>query len=185
MSKGKYIFHSINSIRSRPDDNPQSKNRTIFEQTFTEASEGVGLMDSSASSGTKYVNQPWICSLTSHQNLVAAHPSVRGRGSPDLLPKFIAASDDLARAGPGPQPTEPMTSFASCTQLWGFSRTHYLKLSRMSGYRYQPWTKWSPPTTRSISSGSANSTFELKWLRKSCCSQELRGQGETQKGNTG
>lgn len=102
MSKGKYIFHSINSIRSRPDDNPQSKNRTIFEQTFTEASEGVGLMDSSASSDTKYLNQPWKCSLTSHQNLVAAHPSVRGKASPDLLPKFIAASDDLARAGPGP-----------------------------------------------------------------------------------
>lgn len=58
ISKGKHIFHSINSIRSRPDDNPQSKNRTIFEQIFTEASGGTGFMDSGASSHIKYLNQP-------------------------------------------------------------------------------------------------------------------------------
>ena len=58
ISKETYIFHPINSIRSRLDDNPQRKKRIIFEQIFTEASGGGGTMDSSASSGTKYLNQP-------------------------------------------------------------------------------------------------------------------------------
>lgn len=65
---------SLTPIRSRPDDNPQSKNGTIFEQIFTEASEGVAIMDSSANSGTEYLNQPGMCYLTS-QNIIAAHPS--------------------------------------------------------------------------------------------------------------
>lgn len=34
------------------------KTGTVFEQIFTEASEGVAIMDSSANSGTKYLNQP-------------------------------------------------------------------------------------------------------------------------------
>lgn len=127
MSKEKYIFHLINAIRSRPDDNPQSKNGTVFEQIFTEASEGVPIMDSSANSSTKYLNQPWMRCLTL-LNLIVAHPSVRWRGYTDLLSKFIGISDYLKTVllcvAPDSQPTEPWLPLPNTSSLGEFSRTH-------------------------------------------------------------
>lgn len=181
MSKEKYIFHFINSIRSRPDDNPQSKNGTVFEQIFTESSEGVAIMDSSANSGTKYLNQPWMCYLTS-LNLTVAHPSVRWRGYTDLLSKFIGISDYLKTGtvsafmcSTGFSAYWTMTAFTKCIQLRRILQNTLAQTIQNVWFQVLTTEQNGHlPTTRYISSGSANSTFKsLKWLRKSC-SQQLK-----------
>lgn len=181
MSKEKYIFHLINAIRSRPDDNPQSKNGTVFEQIFTEASEGVPIMDSSANSSTKDLNQPWMRCLTL-LNLIVAHPSVGWRGYTDLLSKFIGISDYLKTGTVSPFMCS--TRFSAYWTMTAF--TKYIQLRRIlqntlaqtiQNVWFQVLTTEQNghlPTTRNISSGCANSTFKLKWLRKSCCSQQLK-----------
>lgn len=46
------------------------------------------------------------------------------------------------------------------------------------------WVKWLPSYKKDFFS-SANSIFELMWLRKTCWSQKPKGQWEIQKGNPG
>lgn len=169
MSKEKYIFHLINAIRSRPDENPQSKDGTVFEQVFTEASEEAAIMDSSANSGTKYLNQPWMRRLTL-LNVIVAHPSVRWRGYTDLLSKFTGISDYLKKGKVSPSTCS--TRFSAYWTMTAF--TQYIQLRRIlqntlaqaiQNVWFQVLTtehKDHLPTTRHISSSSANSTFKLK-----------------------
>lgn len=172
MSKGKYIFHSINSIRSRPDDNPQSKNRMISDQAFTEA-KGVGRLESSASTSTQYRNRPCILYLAS-LHLPVAHPPVRRGGFRDLLKNFTAISDYRTQA-PAALFTLQSHDFSYLVHpALGNSPEHTPSNSPtclVTDINHR--AKWSLPTTRSISSSSATGTSELKQLRKSCCSQQL------------
>lgn len=88
MSK-KYIFHLINAIRSRPDDNPQNMKSLNKYLLRPQKEKQSWILEP-----TQVVNI-WInpeCCLTS-LNLIVAHPPVRWRGDKDLLSKFIGISN--------------------------------------------------------------------------------------------
>lgn len=123
--------------------------------------------------------------LSNFSKLPAACASVRWRGFIDLLPKFIATSGYL-KAGivllsvvistAWFSAYRATTSLTMCIQLWGILQnilTQTIQECLVSNCNH--WANGPLSTTRNISSGSANSTFELKWLRKSCHFLELRG----------
>lgn len=133
--------------------------------------------------------------LFNFSELLVAHSSVRWRGFTDLLSKCIAISGYL-KAGiispfllcsrQGPLSTYWATaSFVKCIQRWGDLQS--ILAQTVLEYlvsKTDHWVKWLPSYQKHFFS-SANSIFELMWLRKTCWSQEPKGQWEIQKGNPG
>jgi len=123
------LFHPINPIRSRPGDNPQSKNRTIFEYLLRPQEEWDLWIP---------VNAPWTCCVSSLTSSCLSVSDVkrlhRPRPNPQL-PVVISGQDHTDQAVPDSQPTEE-SWLHRASSFGDFSRTHELNNPGMSSFKY-------------------------------------------------